>query len=96
MIYNIECGGFPPNIEKYFEYSCLPPRSKYYMSKRLEFSEDSKNWRTIGACEDADYEHAWAELQKWIEEDQPYGFFRAVDDPRAINEIAASFNSIVN
>jgi hypothetical protein len=66
------------------------------MSKRLEYSEDLENWKTIGACEDSEYENAWAELQKWIEEQQPYGFFRAVSDPRSVDEIAAAFHSTVN
>lgn len=57
------------------------------MSKRIEHSEDTKTWKTFAACEDADFEEAWAGLQKWIEEQQPYGFFRAVDDPRPIKEI---------
>jgi hypothetical protein len=66
------------------------------MSKRLEFSVDSCNWKTIGVCEDSEYEYAWAELQKWIEAEQPYGFFRAVDDPRSIVEIVAAHHSIIN
>jgi len=50
------------------------------MSKRLEFSEDLKSWKVLGACEDSEFETKWAALQKWIVEQQPYGFFRAVDD----------------
>lgn len=66
------------------------------MSKRLEYSEDLENWKTIGACEDSEYEEAWAALQQWIEEKQPYGFYRAVDDPRSIPDIVAAFHSTTN
>jgi hypothetical protein len=57
------------------------------MSKRLEFSEDMKSWRVLGACTDEEYPESWATLQKWIEEQQPYGFFRAVDDTRSVDDI---------
>jgi hypothetical protein len=57
------------------------------MNKRLEFSEDMKSWKTIGACTDEEYSVKWANLQKWIYEQQPYGFFRAVDDTRDVETI---------
>jgi hypothetical protein len=62
------------------------------MSKRLEFSEDMKSWRTLGAVTDEEYPEKWANLQGWIEEQQPYGFFRAMDDARTVEEI---FNEIL-
>lgn len=57
------------------------------MSKRLEHSEDMKNWNTVAAWEDSEVEKKWAKLQEWIKSYQPYGFFRAVDDPRTVQEI---------
>lgn len=57
------------------------------MSKRIEFSEDLKTWKILGAWEDSEYEERWKKLQEWIHSVQPYGFFRAVDDPRTTKEI---------
>jgi len=62
------------------------------MSKRLEFSEDMKSWKTLGACTEEEYPEKWASLQQWIEEQQPYGFFRAVDDAR---DVEAIFNDML-
>jgi hypothetical protein len=63
------------------------------MSKRLEFSEDLKSWKVLGACEDSEFETKWAALQKWIVEQQPYGFFKAVDDARSVDDIFAELDT---
>ena len=57
------------------------------MSKILEHSNDTKIWKPIGVVEDSDFQKKWAELQQWIKEEQPYGFFRAIDDSRSVEEI---------
>jgi hypothetical protein len=60
------------------------------MSKKLEYSEDMTTWKVIGACPDDEFQEKWAALQQWIEEQQPYGFFRAIDDSRSVQEIIDS------
>jgi len=62
------------------------------MSKRLEFSENMIDWKTLGAVSDEEYPEKWVNLQKWIGEQQSYGFFRAVDDAR---DVEAIFNDIL-
>ena len=63
------------------------------MSKRLEFSEDMKSWKTIDAWIDEEYFVKWASLRQWIEEQQPYGFFRVVDDTRDVETIIIERNN---
>jgi hypothetical protein len=47
--------------------------------KVIESSTDLKEWKTfIGPGPDEVVEEAWMEVQKWIHEEQPFGFFRMI------------------
>ena len=51
-----------------------------HMSKRVEYSEDMKTWKTLGIWTEEEAKENWPQLQNWIEQTQVFGFFRMVDE----------------